>query len=397
MQRFLAASLSVCAALAAAVDKPTPAAPATATAAPPTVPVSVLEEIVVKVNGDIITRSELDKSRQALQADLQQRGAKDAQLAAAVKEREKDVLRDRIDQLLLIQKGKELNITVDPEITKQLAEIQKQANIADQEKFHAYVKEQTGMSYEDYRAEMKNSMVTQRVIRQEVGSKINIPRAELQKYYDEHAKEFVREEQVFLREIFVSTDGKDAAGAAAAEKKAKDLVARARKGEKFPELARDNSESDTAKNYGELPPFKKEDLRKELADIVWDAPRNFVSEPIKMEKGFLILRVDEHFKAGQAKFEEVEQEVMERLFTPRFQPKIREYLTQLRQDAFLEIKDGYLDTGAAPGKETKWTDPAQLKPETISKDEVSQKGKRRRLLWAVPIPGTQRPAKSTSK
>lgn len=381
MHRIFAASLSVCAAALAAVDTP----------------INVLEEIIVKVNSEIITRTEIDKGRQALQAEAQQRGAKDAQLAAAVKEREKDVLRDRIDQILLIQKGKELNITVDPEITKQLAEIQKQANIADQEKFHAYVREQTGMSYEDYRAEMKNSMLTQRVIRQEVGSKINIPRAELQKYYEEHAKEFVREEQVFLREIFISTEGKDAAGAAAAEKKAKDLVARARKGEKFVELARDNSEADSAKNFGELPPFKKEDLRKELADIVWEAPRNFVSDPIKMEKGFLILRVEEHFKAGQAKFEEVEQEVMERLFTPRFQPKIREYLTQLRQDAFLEIKEGFIDTGAAPGKETKWTDPAQLKPETVSKDDVSQKGRRRRLLWAVPIPGTQKAAKSTSK
>lgn len=359
--------------------------------------VNVLEEIIAKVNSDIITRSEIDKGRQGLLADLQQRGAKGADLEKAIAERAKDVLRDRIDQLLLVQKGKELNINVDPDISRQLAEIQKQANIADSEKFQAYVREQTGMSYEDYKSEMKNSMLTQRVIRQEVGGKISIPRSELQKYYEDHAKEFVRQEQVFLREIFVSTEGKDAAGAAAAEKKAKDLVARARKGEKFPELARDNSDSQTAQNFGDLGGMKREDLRKEISDMVWELPRNGVTEPIKTERGFLILKVEDKHQAGQAKFEEVENEIQERLFMPRFQPKIREYLTQLRQDAFLEIKEGFLDSGAAPGKETKWTDPAQLRPETVSKDEVSQKARRKRLLWAVPIPGTKSEAKSTSK
>jgi parvulin-like peptidyl-prolyl isomerase len=359
--------------------------------------VNVLEEIIVKANSDIITRSDVDKARQGMMADLQQRGAKGADLVKLMSERSTDILRDRIDQLLLVQKGKELNINVDPDISRQLAEIQKQANIADAEKFQAYVREQTGMPFEDYKAEMKNSMLTQRVIRQEVGGKINIPRSELQKYYQEHAKEFVRQEQIFLREIFISTDGKDAAGAAAAEKKAKDLVARARKGEKFPELARDNSDSQTAQNFGDLGGMKRDDLRKEIADLVWDSPRNFVTEPIKSERGFLILKVEEKHQAGQAKFEEVENEIQERLFMPRFQPKIREYLTQLRQDAFLEIKEGFVDSGAAPGKDTKWTDPAQLRPETVSKDEVSQKARRKRLLWAVPIPGTKTASKSSSK
>ncbi|MBK7930853.1 MAG: hypothetical protein IPJ98_26265 [Bryobacterales bacterium] len=77
----------------------------------------------------------------------------------------------------------------------------------------------------------------------------------------------------------------------------------------------------------------------------------------------------------------------------RFQPKIREFLTALRQDAFLEIKDGWADSSAAPGKETRWTDPAQLKPETVTKEEVAANPRRKRLLWLVPIPGT----KSTPK
>jgi len=357
--------------------------------------VKVLEEIIAKINGDIITRTEIERSRQQMLADVSRAGAKAPEVEQMMKEREKDILRDRIDQLLLIQKGKELSINVDGEISKNLADIQRQLGIADPEKFQAAVKQQTGMSYEDYKNEMRNSMLTQRVIRQEVGGRINIPRAELQKYYEEHKAEFVREDRVFLSEILISS-GKDGAGAAAAEKKAKDMVARAKKGERFGELARDNSDADSAKNFGELGGYKREDLKKEIADLVFAQNRGFITDPpIKSDTGFLILRVDERHRPGQAAFEEVENIITEKLYMPRFQPKIREYLTQLRQDAFLEIKEGWEDTAAAPGKATRWSDPAQLRPETVTRGEVSAQPRRKRLL-GVPLPGT-RTSSSTSE
>jgi hypothetical protein len=246
---------------------------------------------------------------------------------------------------------------------------------------------------------MRNTLLFQRVIRQEVGGRVNIPRADLRKYYDEHQKEFMREDRIFLREIFISTEGKDEPGSAAAEKKAKDLVARSRKGERFGDLARDNSDNPaTAPNMGELPPYKRDDLRKEIMDLVWDQPRGTVTEPIKLPNGFLILRVEEQHKAGLASFEEVENEITEKLYMDVFQPKIREYLTQLRQESFLEIKPGYADTAAAPGKDTSWSDPLQLRPETVTKEEVAQQAPRRkRLLWMVPMPGTQTESISSSK
>lgn len=353
-----------------------------------------VEEIVAKCNGDIITRGDIDRARKELIQGLQQNGLAGVALQQAVQEQEKDLLRDRIDSLLLVQKGKDLNINVDPEIAKRMAEIQKQSGIADPDKFHDWVKEQThGISFEDFKADMKNDLLRQRVIRQEVGEKVQIKHDEVEKYYNEHKKEFVREERIFLREIFVSTEGKDAAGVAAAEKKAKDLVARARKGERFPELARDNSDAITAKSYGELQPFKKGDLNKNLEDAVWSQPKGYITDPISTGNGFLILRVDDHQKAGQAELSDVENDIMERLYTPRMQPKIREYLTQLRKSAFLEIKSDWVDTGAAPGQDTAWVDPGQLKPETVSKSEVSQT-RHKRLLWAIPIPGTK--AKTTS-
>src|SRR5271165_1870280 len=192
---------------------------------------SLIEEIVAKVNGDIITRGDLERTRAELQAALQQQGAKGPELQQAFDERSKDILRDRIDQLLLQQKGKDLSINVDPEVSKYVAGLQNESKIGDPEKFQEYVRQQTGVPFEDWKAEIKNGMLTQRVIRQEVGGKMNIKHDEVQKYYDEHKAEFVREEQVLLREILVSVEGKDEAGIAAAQKKALDLVARARKGE----------------------------------------------------------------------------------------------------------------------------------------------------------------------
>lgn len=349
---------------------------------------NVVEEIVVKVNGDIITRSELDRDRKSLEAELKQRGAAGAQLKQQVDERSKDILRERIDGMLLVQKGKEMGISVDNEVSKQLAEMQVQAKISDPEKFQAFVREQTGMSFEDYKAEMKNYMLRQRVLRELVGRDITIPRADVQKYYDEHKGEFIRQEEVFLREIFLSTDGKTPAEVAAIEKKAKDLSARAKKGERFTDLARQNSDSVTKEQMGDLGAFKKGELDPQIEALVWPQERGFVTDPIKRPNGFLILRVDEKHKQGQAGLEEVENEITERLYMPKFQPGVRKLLTSLREDAFLEIKPGYEDTGAAPGKKTAWTDPAQLKPETVTKEEVAGRVRRRRLLWAVPLPGT---------
>jgi parvulin-like peptidyl-prolyl isomerase len=366
--------------------------PATKDAASPDIPPALIEEIVAKVNGDIVTKGEVERQRRQIQNEVRAEAARNPgrlkDLSAVATEREKDVLRDRIDTLLLVQKGKELNISVDSEVSKYLANLQAESKIADPEKFQEYVHEQTGMTYEDFKNDVKNNMLTQRVVRQEVGGRINVKHEDQQKYYDEHKAEFVREERVFLREIFISADSSDAAAKAAAEKKAKGLVARARKGDKFPDLARDNSDSQTAKQGGDMGGFKKGDLRQDIEQQVWDKEKGYVSDPIDIGNGYLIVKVEDHQKAGQATLEEVENEIMDKLFMPKMEPAIREYLTKLRQEAYLQVKPGWVDTGAAAGMNTGWVDPAQLKAETVTKQEVLSKVRKKRLLWMVPVPGT---------
>ena len=171
----------------------------------------VIEQIIAKVNGEIITKSEIDRTKRQLEEELKKRFAKEPTLPQMLAEKDRESLRDRIDQLLLQQKGKELTINVDSEVSKNLADIQRRSKISDPEEFQKFVREQTGQSFEDYKAEMKNGIVTRRVIGQEVSSRVNIPKTEVRKFYDENKDKFQREERIFLREIFLGTDGKDAA------------------------------------------------------------------------------------------------------------------------------------------------------------------------------------------
>jgi len=231
---------------------------------------------------------------------------------------------------------------------------------------------------------MRNQILTQRVIGQEVMRNIVIPEPEMQKYYEEHKKEFVREEQVFLSQLLISTEGKSPEQVAAAEKKAKDIVARAKKGDKFADLVRDNSDdTETAKNGGYIGAMKRGLMDKQIEDVVFKAKKGDITDPIKRPQGFLILRVEERFEAGQASFEEVKNDVQDRLMQPKAEPKVREFLSRLREDAFLQIKDGYIDSGAVPGKDTRWQDMAQLKPQTTTKEEVAARRKKH-ILWVIP-------------
>jgi len=349
----------------------------------------IIDQIVAKVNGDIVSQDELERVVKELDAQLKAQNISGAQYRQEMEQGEKDVLAKRIDELLLTQKGKELNINVDSDVSKYMANLQRQSGIADTDKFHDYIRQQAGMSYEDFLSETKNQLLTREVIGQEVGRHIAVTEKEIEDYYKAHQSEFIREEKVFLSEILISTQGKDAAGTAAAEKKAKQVAAEASRGQRFTELARDNSDAATAKDGGFLGSYKKGDLEARLEAAVWDKPKGYVTQPIKLPNGFDIFRVDDHTKKGLAPMADVKSEIENQLYGPKMQPKVREYLMELRRQAFLQIKPGFVDTGAAPGQDTKWHEVAQLKPETVTKAEVEQKTRHKRILGLITIPGTE--------
>ncbi len=367
---------------------PEPVAPASTPAAAG--PVVVVEEIVAKVNNEIVTRGEMDRFRRMIQGEIAHQRLSPDNAAAMGKQAETDLLRDRIDQLLLVQKGNELDIKVDQDVSKQVAQLQLKSGLVDPDKFQEWVREESGMSFEDYKQQMKDGLLTSEVIRREVGGRISISAAEAHKYYDEHKNDFVREEQVWLQEILISTERKDAKGVEAAEKKAKDVVARARKGENFSTLARDNSDAETAEGGGNLPAFKRGLLKKEIEDVAFRESKGYVTDPYRQPNGFLILKVVQHDAAGLQPFDAVENDIMEKLYQPRMQPAVRAYLTKLRQEAFLQIKPGFVDSGAAPGKDATWQEAAKLKPQQVTVQELAERTRKKRLLFVLPVPGTER-------
>jgi parvulin-like peptidyl-prolyl isomerase len=371
------------------------AAAASAQTSQPPSSVKIVEEIVAKVNGEIITHGDLEEKYRQIDAAATQAGLKGAERDEKVKSTKEDVLRNEIDELLLVQKAKDMpGLTVEADVTKFFNNLQAQYKFNDENKFHEWIQQQSGKTFEEMKEQRRRDLMAQRVIGYEVTSKIAVPEADLQKYYDEHKSQYMRDEEVFLSQILISIEGKTPDQITVAENRAKDLVARARKGEKFSELARDNSDDpETAQNGGYVgAPRKRGESKPELEAIVFSdkAVKGYVTDPIKLTNppAFLILKVEEHYAAGQASLEEVREEVQEAIVGPKMEPKAREYLTTLRQQAFLQIKDGYVDSGAAPGKDTRWQEVAQLKPATTTKEEVLSSTRTHKKVLGVAIPGT---------
>jgi peptidyl-prolyl cis-trans isomerase SurA len=315
---------------------------------------TVIEEIVARINSSIITRSDFEKAKEQAAQEAKEKGADQAP------KREQDTLRDLIDQQLLVQKAADLGITGDTELIKRLDEIRKSMNLSSMEDLEKAAESQ-GVSYEDFKQNLRNNIVTQAVIGREVGSHIQITKEEAQQFYDEHKSELERPEQVALSEILVAPvkadpNSKEAppeptpAQIADAEKRANDLLAQIKAGAKFDEIAKKYSDGPTAPQGGDLGEFKRGMLSKDLEDKTFAMKAGDVTDVIRTRQGFIILKVTEHTSAGVPPLKEVENQVQEALYLKKLQPALRAYLTKLREEAFIDIKPGFEDTGASPNQ-----------------------------------------------
>jgi hypothetical protein len=162
-------------------------------------------------------------------------------------------------------------------------------------------------------------------------------------------------------------------------------------------MAQNNSDDPSKDQGGMLDPQTRATLNEALVPLVWDKEAGYVTDPIKVSNGWMILKVETHHREGLAEYEEVENEIQNRLYSTRSDPALRAYLTKLRQEAFLQVKEGYLDTGAAPGKDTAWQDPATIRPQTVTREAVLANPSMKKLLGMFPIPGTEKTGASSSR
>jgi peptidyl-prolyl cis-trans isomerase SurA len=364
---------------------------------------TVVEEIIVRVNNSIITSSDYARSKEQLKDEIKQQDAANADKVYA--ERERDVLRDLIDQQLLLEKGKDLGISADTELIKKLDEMRKQMNLDSMEELEKAAQSQ-GISYEDFKQNLRNQIITQQVIAREVGSHLNITKEDEQKFYEEHKSEMEQPEQIRLSEILVSTQkaapskvpepkaspdaapaaaeakpadtpppapaAPDAEQLAAAEAKANGILDQIHKGAAFDEVAKKNSDGPSAAQGGDLGLFKRGTLSKELEDRTFAMKAGEVTDVIRTKQGFVILKVTEHQMAGIPTLKQMEPRIQDALYYQKLQPALRVYLKKLREEAFIDVHAGYVDSGASPN---------QTKPvETASKDSSAKNLKKKKKL-----------------
>ncbi len=331
---------------------------------------AVVEDVIVRVNDQIISRSDMERSQQQLALELQQGGATPAE----AEERRQNMLRDMIDQQLLLSRGKELGLNADAEVIRRLDEIRKQNHLDSMEDLEKAARQQ-GVSFEDFKANIKNGVITQQVVRDEVGRHLQLTQAQEQAFYEAHKQEFAQPEQVRLSEILVPlpADANDAA-IAQAKAKADDISAKIKAGGKFDDLAKAYSGGPTAEQGGELGLFKRGANAKVIDDQTFALQPGEATTPIRTRQGFVILKVTEHQAGGVPPLKDIEPQIQDVMYSQAMQPALRAYLTKLREDAYIDIKPGFVDTGSS-AKQTKpvFTAYSAPVPKKQKKKEEQQK------------------------
>jgi peptidyl-prolyl cis-trans isomerase SurA len=329
---------------------------------------TVVEDTIVRVNDGIVTRSDLERSQQQMAMENQQSQATPQEAA----ERQKNLLRDMIDQQLLLSRAKELGLNADAEVIRRLDEIRKQNHLDTMEDLEKAARAQ-GVSFEDFKANIKNGILTQQVVRDEVGRHLQMTQGQEQAYYDAHKADFTQPEQVRLSEILVPTpaDANETV-VTQAQAKADSIAAKIKAGEKFDELAKTYSGGPTASQGGDLGLFKRGALAKVLEDQTFALPTGGVTAPIRTRQGFVILKVTDHQEPGVPPLKDIEPQIQEAMYYQAMQPALRAYLTKLREEAYIDIKPGFVDSGASP-RQTKPVFSAYAPPAPKKKKVEQQK------------------------
>jgi peptidyl-prolyl cis-trans isomerase SurA len=333
---------------------------------------NIVDEIIARVDNSIITRTDYVKAEQSAMAETQQQFPTNWQSKWA--ERQKETLRGLIDQQLLLDKGKELGITGETQTVKRLNEMRIKFKFDTMEQLEEEAKKQ-GIAWEEFKEQIRAGVVSEQVIGQEVGSKIHISSDESLAWYNKHQKDMEGPEELSLSEILVAipapkadTEHKDANGAAApepedpakaaartaeAKAKADAVLEQLRKGAKFEDVAKQSSDGSTAAEGGRLGEFKRGELVKDFEDKTFSLKPGEFTDVIPTKQGFIILKVNAHRAAGVPPFKDVEDRIKEAVYSEKLEPAAREYLTKLRDEAYIDIKPGYADTGASPNQANK--------------------------------------------
>jgi len=313
----------------------------------------IIEQVLVKVNGDIITKTDLEARqiaaiRQQMNSRVDAAALKnDAELRKTLLEITPQILVDTIDELLLIQIGREKGYKLSDEQFKSwLENLRKEQNLQDEQKFQGALK-QEGMTIDDLRKNVERQFLRSRVQQDEIGSKLTITEEEARQYYLAHKDEFAEPATVTLREIFTeipTTTQKGQAGTKVGEddeaaKKAAAISARIKAGEDFAKLAAEVSDSPSKANGGLIGPLPLSDLSDTLRQTISTMKPGDVTPPTRTATGFQILKLESLKPATPQPFESVRDLVADRVYNARQDAELRKFFARVRSRAIIEWKN----------------------------------------------------------
>ncbi len=312
----------------------------------------IIEQVLVKVNGDIITKTELEQRqvavlRQRMQGQVDQAAMKnDETLKKMLAEVTPQLIVNAVDELLLLQRGRELNYHLSDDQFKQIVgNIRKEQNLQDEAKFQAALA-QENMTMDDLRKQLERQMLIDQVQRQEVGSKLNITEEEARQYYARHPEEFSEPASISLREILIEVPASEGGVSVArddeAKKKIADIRARALKGEDFAKLAAEVSDSPSKSNGGLIGPFARSDMSPQLQQLVDKMKPGEITEPLRVQKGYQLFKLETKTEATLQPFDSVRDLIGEKVAAARTQSEMRKFLGRLRSQALIEWKNDEL-------------------------------------------------------
>src|SRR3984893_1094564 len=315
---------------------------------PAIVGAEIIEQILVKVNGEIFTKTDLESRqvRELRQKGLQvdpKNGLSDAQLRQALDSVTPQIMVDAVTEMMLVQRAKELGYKLsDEQFTSVVDNIRKEYKLDTEDKLQAALK-QEGMTMADLRRQTERSILIQRVRQVEVISKISTSDAEARQYYEAHLNEFTSPASVTLREILVAVpnDGKalNVGRDEAAKAKAEELRARAASGENFMKLAEESSDAPSKANAGLLGPISLADLSADLRKIIEPMKNAELTQAIRTPRGYQVFKVESITTSQTMPYEQVADQIKDRVATGKSKDEFDKYLAKLRSQAIIEWKN----------------------------------------------------------
>ena len=307
---------------------------------------TVVDEVIAQVNDDVITLSMLKRETRDRIEALKQGGKTEQQATEEVMKRQPELIATLINEKLLLQRGKELDLSndIEAEVNRRMLQIAQEQGINSIEKLYEAMR-QSQLNPEDIRRTMRTEMMKQAVMQQEVDRRIYLgfSSEEVKKYFDTHPDKFRKPETVKLSEIYLVTTGKDEASVKA---RALELIAQIRAGADFAALAAANSEREkngqrtAPQDKGYVGEFDVPNLREDLVSALKNVQVGGVTEPIRAGEGYQILRVDGRTPAGATPTFN-DNRVREAMLMEN-QVKEREaYLQNLRNEAFIKVTETY--------------------------------------------------------